>query len=260
MTLREAAQALLDLIGHAPPQIKPDVHGTYNQRVEALYAALALPPEPGWAEGARAMRAGAWVTCCRFADGCGPRSPRRGMAEELAAAIRGLPVPPAPARAPEKRHCVDPDCRRELPATWFNSLCAICSGWDRSTEQYQQAAAAPVGPEILCPVPNCHAGMLRDPNGRETVSCPVCDGTITADSYRSLEKTHGIVVRRAPEVKAAESAVGWVSTNALSRLRRREGGIGVSERPAGLSDGDVRVRLTVEPAPVEPDGAEGAKP
>jgi hypothetical protein len=32
-----------------------------------------------------------------------------------------------------------------------------------------------------CPVPKCHAGMLRDHNGHDSVSCPVCDGTLTME-------------------------------------------------------------------------------
>jgi hypothetical protein len=43
----EAAVSLLKLIGHGPPGIEPRVDGTYNERVEALRAALSQPPEPG---------------------------------------------------------------------------------------------------------------------------------------------------------------------------------------------------------------------
>jgi hypothetical protein len=53
-------------------------------------------------------------------------------------------------------------------------------------------AAAPPEAErtAACPVPNCHAGMLRDPNGRDSVSCPVCDGALTPDAYRDLVGAH----------------------------------------------------------------------
>lgn len=49
-----------------------------------------------------------------------------------------------------------------------------------------------------CPVPNCHAGMLRDRNGRDDVSCPVCDGALTPDDWRALDRAH------APPVTMAE--------------------------------------------------------
>ena len=38
-----------------------------------------------------------------------------------------------------------------------------------------------------CTVPNCHAGMLRS-NGRDTVSCPVCDGVLTAEEYATFKQ------------------------------------------------------------------------
>jgi len=46
-TLTLAASRLLDLIGHEPRGItyEPDVNGTYNQRVEALFAALPTSKE-----------------------------------------------------------------------------------------------------------------------------------------------------------------------------------------------------------------------
>lgn len=204
------------------------------------YPFKAAPPEPGWAEG---WRAGIEAAAQDMLSGLG-----LSYMEDIES-VRALPPPSAPTQAPEARHCSDPDCRRELPATWFNSLCAICSGWDRSTAQYRQAAAAPVGPEVPCPVPNCFGGMLRDHNGRDSVSCPVCDGTITAAAYRSLEKTHGIVVRRpAPEAKTAKSVVGYVWADAW-----RRGVVPcVLDRPSIIYE-NVRVRVTVDPAPVEPE-------
>ena len=43
--IEEAAKALLVLIGFSPRGTTPDVRGTYNQRVTALFAALAAPRE-----------------------------------------------------------------------------------------------------------------------------------------------------------------------------------------------------------------------
>lgn len=47
-----------------------------------------------------------------------------------------------------------------------------------------------------CVVPNCHAGMLRDRNGRDSVSCPICDGVLTPDTYRSLVAAHDAPMAR----------------------------------------------------------------
>ena len=41
-----------------------------------------------------------------------------------------------------------------------------------------------------CPVPRCHAGMLRSASGRDEVSCPVCDGVLTPEQWRALVETH----------------------------------------------------------------------
>jgi hypothetical protein len=62
---------------------------------------------------------------------------------------------------------------------------------DRCRKALDTAPSAAREDSRPCPVPNCHAGMLRNRNGRDSVSCPVCDGAITAEQYRTLKESHG---------------------------------------------------------------------
>ena len=49
---------------------------------------------------------------------------------------------------------------------------------------------------MKCPVPKCHAGMLSDPHGY-AVSCPVCDGTITAAQFEESSPPGGVTPAQA---------------------------------------------------------------
>lgn len=259
--LREAAQAVQDAR-------HPKDHA---EAVDALVAlALALPDAPrdaGWAAGAESMReAMAKMLLAEERRHSSVRAKDALIIAHTKALI--LPVPSAPTQAGDPW----PPCeaagtlvkaRPEDPGT--PCPCGAPSyQWHRSTPQCRHVTDPVRAPEASpCPAPNCHAGMLRDHNGRDSVSCPVCDGTLTADAYRSLEKTHGIGVHRAaPEAKTAESVEGW-------RVEDGKGGIlGGSACIFGLrkyaesaaaeyGDGmhPVRVRIVPDPdpAPVEPE-------
>jgi hypothetical protein len=91
------------------------------------------------------------------------------------------------AEPPDDGLCID-GCGRPRHGELVRCLpCAERIGWTPSP-----SPAAPPEAErtAACPVPNCHAGMLRDPNGRDSVSCPVCDGALTPDAYRDLVGAH----------------------------------------------------------------------
>jgi hypothetical protein len=62
--------------------------------------------------------------------------------------------------------------------------------------------AAPTTRGAACPVPNCHAGMLRDHDGRDSVSCPVCDGRLPREQYES----HAALAARGDETAPAGPA------------------------------------------------------
>ena len=65
----------------------------------AVRAALALPPEPGWAGGAEAMREAA-ARGLRKHQAARKPSPARDALIEAEHFVRALPIPPAPAREP----------------------------------------------------------------------------------------------------------------------------------------------------------------
>lgn len=94
--------------------------------------------------------------------------------ERLMAEVRSLRAELAAARAPSS-----------LPEAPRDDETAIEMAEAAATAD---AMIAALPTPRRCPVPNCHAGMLRR-NGRDTVSCPVCDGVLTAAEYALLD--HG---------------------------------------------------------------------
>jgi hypothetical protein len=98
---------------------------------------------------------------------------------------READVPPAGLRCLSCE--VRPATRYARDAEGFGF--ALC---DRCRMDDEAPASAPPAPSPspadreesaggACPVPKCHAGMLRDHNGHDSVSCPVCDGTLTME-------------------------------------------------------------------------------
>lgn len=86
---------------------------------------------------------------------------------------------------------------------------------------------------MMCPVPNCHAGMLRDHNGRDSVSCPVCDGVLTAEDYKSLVARHGAPASAPP----APTPEAWNPPLGCERLTRDPAAPHSPEEPRREDDG-----------------------
>jgi hypothetical protein len=109
-------------------------------------------------------------------SGCEPWD-GHGTDEKYRRCQASWPPPPSPAerRVEPPAKCAFPGC--QLPARMHGAP---------YTRHAYRAASGPAESAPLCPVPRCHAGMLRDSAGRDSVSCPVCDGAITAEQYRGI--------------------------------------------------------------------------
>jgi hypothetical protein len=110
----------------------------------------------------------------------------------------------APETDAMPEHTCDPDGRMNFQCAgcrfdyWPLAIHEDCG---RPWHDHMPHCPAPPRPETArspCPVQNCHAGMLRDHNGRDSVSCPVCDGVLPVEAWRHLMATHVAAAPPAP--------------------------------------------------------------
>lgn len=233
-TLREAAQeaeAALELmpcdcnggcrVGEAP-------HWFECSRCKALTAigaALALPPEPGWAEGAEAMREAAARAGGKAAAEWVLGAGRAAIDDCVASAIGALPVPPATTTPREER----------TPA----EVCEALLGAVGVVGALEKKTNAEIGKLLLDHV-WAHEEELG--SGRELLLSEAISRLAPGLDPESP----------APSSKPAESETGWIDPDDLQWFRMNGRPVTVYSTPG---DSITRVRITVEPAPVEPEEA-----